>query len=239
MKRIIAATLIGALFIASPAGAATKKPTPAPTAKTTKKVATPTKKSTSTVKKSTTSTKKPSVTTTKKPSTVTKATKKPVKRTVPKPRKRKRVTPIPSPSPKWPPINFYSDGGGIFLKVALTAKELTGELAAAGKGSSLYKDSQICSEKVCGVIQVASADSCYWEIDSVVYGPSPDDPTKNVVRGNLKTLADRSPAKRVTTVFLISPEPIGDNYHVNPVTAKCWTQLPTDPVPSNIFTPIG
>jgi hypothetical protein len=72
-----------------------------------------------------------------------------------------------------------------------------------------------------------------------VYGPSPEDPTKSVVRGNLKTMADRSPAKKVTTVFLISPEPIGDNFRVNPVTAKCWTQLPTDPVPSNKFTPIG
>jgi hypothetical protein len=148
------------------------------------------------------------------------------------------VKPVPSPSPKWPPINFYNDGD-IYLKVALTGKELTGVLAAAGKTSQVYKDSQTCASQVCGVIQVASASSCYWEVDSVLYGPSTADAAKSVIRGNLRTFIDRVAPKKVTTIFLITPEPIADTYRVSPVTAKCWTSTPPETIPSNSFTPIG
>ena len=161
-------------------------------------------------------------------------TKKPVKRKI----VRKRVKPVPSPSPKWPPINFYNDGE-IYLKVALTGKELTGALAAAGKSSQVYKDSQKCATQVCGVIQVASESSCYWEVDSVLYGPSTEDPAKSVIKGNLRTFAERVPPKKVTTIFLITPEVIADNFRVSPVTAKCWTSTPPETIPSNSYTPIG
>jgi len=123
--------------------------------------------------------------------------------------------------------------------VTLTGKELTGVLAAAGNASREYEASQICVTQVCGVIQVASAASCYWEIDSVLYGPSATDAAKSVIKGNLRTISVRVAPKRVTTLFLITPQPIADGYRVSPVTAKCWTVAPPETIPSNSFTPIG
>lgn len=172
-------------------------------------------------------TKKPTVRATSKA-----VVKKPVKKTVRRVYKRRRVAPIPSPSPKWPPLNFHYESG-IYLKVALTGKELTGVLAAAGKSSQLYLDSQKCAAQVCGVIQVASADACYWEVDSILYGPN------NTTLGNLQTFTPKSYAKKVTTVFLISPQAIEDGYRVAPVTAKCWTTTPLNPIPSNTYTSIS
>ena len=203
--------------------AATKKPTPAPTKVATKKAVAKTPATSSTKK---------SVAKKQVVSSTSKATvKKPVKKKVRRVYKRKRVAPIPSPSPKWPPVNFHFESG-IYLKVAITGKELTGILAAAGKSSQLYKDSQKCAAQVCGVIQVASADACYWEVDSVLYGAN------NATIGNLRTFTAKSYAKKVTTVFLITPQAMEDGYRVSPVTAKCWTTTPLDAVPSNTFTAI-
>ncbi len=236
--RIISAVIAATLLLPTTALAATKKPTPAPTKKSTtstkkpvvtvKKPTVPSKKSaTTTAKKPATSTKKPTVTSTSKA-----VAKKPVRTVVRRYYKRKRIAPIPSPSPKWPPVNFHFESG-IYLKVAITGKELTGVLAAAGKSSQLYQDSQKCSSQVCGVIQVASEDACYWEVDSVLYGPN------NVTLGNLSTFTTKSYAKKVTTVFLITPQAISDGYRVAPVTAKCWTTTPLTPVPSNTYTAIN
>ena len=148
------------------------------------------------------------------------------------------MKPIPSPSPKWPPVNFYNDGD-IYLKVTLTGKELTGVLAAAGAASKVYQDSQLCASQVCGVIQVASASSCYWEIDSVLYGPSNSDAAKSEIKGNLRTFTVRVAPQRITTIFLITPEPIAESFRVSPITAKCWITAPPGTLPSNSYTAIG
>jgi hypothetical protein len=144
--------------------------------------------------------------------------------------RRRNVTPLPSPSPKWPPANFVS-GGSVYGKVP-SVKELQGVLAGAGTSSSLYKDSQTCVTHVCGVLQVASTTACtYWEVDSALYS---DSVTKNLL-GTLHTYAAGTSAKKIATIYLITPVALQDGYFVGSIKANCWTQTPTEIVPSNNY----
>ncbi len=166
---------------------------------------------------------KSSTITTKKTATTT-------KRVIHRTYRRRNVKPLPSPSPKWPPANFVS-GGSVYGKVP-SAKELQGVLAGAGTKSQLYKDSQSCVSKVCGVLQVASDTACtYWEVDSILYS---DPVAKNVI-GTLHTYAPGSAAKRISTIYLITPETLQDGYFVGSIKANCWTQPPTATIPSNEY----
>ena len=205
MKRLIALALLISFITPGPVSAATKKATPKPT----------TSKSTaakSTATKSTTKTKI--------------APKKIVHRIY----RRRNVKPLPSPSPKWPPANFIS-GGSVYGKVP-SAKELQGVLAGAGTKSNLYKDSQTCVTHVCGALQVASTNSCtYWEIDSALYR----DPVTKSLLGTLHTYAAGTSAKQIATIYLITPVALQDGYFVGSIKANCWTQAPTETIPSNNF----
>lgn len=167
IKQLIALSLC-LVLLGSSAHAAT--PTPKPSSKSTpSKEATVKPTGKSTVK--TDSTKKP----VKK-----KATKKPTKK---KKKVKKTATPIPSPSPVWPPVGFTSNKG-IYAKIP-TGKELVGLISAKRR---LAEDVIKCSTNACGAVIVAADYSCkWWEIKSTVSGNDPNDPSK---KNSIRNFAD-------------------------------------------------
>ena len=97
-----------------------------------------------------------------------------------KPRKKNTLT--PSPSPKWPPVGFKSNGE-VFAKIpsaqelisnASNNKKLTSQLA------QLVDGVRICEKYSCGAVQVASFNGCtWWEVNAKLVGEtSADDLTQ-------------------------------------------------------------
>ena len=169
-----------------------------------------------------------------------KRTKKPVVKK-PSPKKvlytRKVVKVAPSSSPKWPPIGFKNPANGEIYYRIPTGAELLGELSAAATLSQQFK---VCSKVACGVVKIASTNGCtWWEIDSTISGPlSSADPTM-VPYGNLKTTAKSTNKKQITTVILISTEPLKSNIGVGGLNISCYHSPVTassQKVPSNIYT---
>jgi hypothetical protein len=177
---------------------ATKKATPTKKATATKK-ATPTKKATAT-KKATTS-KKPVV---KKP-----VVKKPKKKVV-----KKTATPIPSPSPVWPPVKF-TENKGVYAKIP-TGKEILGLISAK---SGLATDVQKCEANACGAVIVAANFTCqWWEIKSTVMAPDPNDSKKSILLGTLRTTHGLLKPNTYANILLISDEPLYTPGSLDPTT---------------------
>jgi hypothetical protein len=228
--------------------AATPTPKPKPSSK-----ATPSKKAT--VKPDTKSSTKPSsskkVSTskaTKKPST-SKATKKPVKK---KKKVKKTATPIPSPSPIWPPVRFTSNKG-IYAKIP-TGKELLGLISAKKR---LAADVVKCESNACGAVIVAADYSCrWWEIKSTVSGSDLNDQNKKVLLGTLRTTYGLLSPKTYANILLISDEPLFLPQTIDPLTqlpapavprvgivvgnisATCHKSATEEKIPTNIYTPV-
>jgi len=181
----------------------TSKPSPKasvkPSAKATVKAvatkkATPTKKATAT-KKATTS-KKPVV-------------KKPKKKVV-----KKTATPIPSPSPVWPPVKF-TENKGVYAKIP-TGKEILGLISAK---SGLATDVQKCEGNACGAVIVAANFTCqWWEIKSTVMAPDPNDPKKSILLGTLRTTHGLLKPNTYANILLISDEPLYTPGSLDPTT---------------------
>jgi hypothetical protein len=232
--KLLIATIMSVALLASAANAATPtaKPTPKPTAKATAKAtATATPKPTTTKK----------ATTTKKP--VVKKKKKVVKKT---------ATPIPSPSPVWPPKGFTANNG-VYAKIP-TGRELLGLISAK---SGLATNVKKCEQNACGAVIVATDYTCkWWEIKSTVMGPNPNDPTKKVLLGTLRTTDTLLMPKTYTNILLISDEPIYTAGVIDPTTgvsgapvlragitvgnisAICHKSDTDEILPSNTYTPI-
>ena len=68
---------------------------------------------------------------------------------------KKTATPIPSPSPKWPPVGFIGKDG-VFATIP-TNKELIGILSAK---TTLSSDVKLCKQYACGAVTVAAEKSC-------------------------------------------------------------------------------
>ena len=87
----------------------------------------------------------------------------------------------PSPSPKWPPTGFKSNGE-VYAKVP-TAKELIGTASNSTvltrALAQLVDGVRICEKYSCGALQIASLNGCtWWEINAKVVGAvSSDDKT--------------------------------------------------------------
>jgi hypothetical protein len=178
-----------------PSPKASVKATVKPTAKAvaTKK-ATPTKKATAT-KKATTS-KKPVV-------------KKPKKKVV-----KKTATPIPSPSPVWPPVKF-TENKGVYAKIP-TGKEILGLISAK---SGLATDVQKCEGNACGAVIVAANFTCqWWEIKSTVMAPDPNDPKRSILLGTLRTTHGLLKPNTYANILLISDEPLYTPGSLDPTT---------------------
>ena len=182
-------------------------------------------------------------------STTKKPTKKPVKK---KKKVKKTATPIPSPSPVWPPIKFTSNKG-IYAKIP-TSKELLGLISAKAGLAEVVKK---CESNACGAVIVAADYRCeWWEIKSTVYGVDPNDVSKKVTLGKLRTLYGPLSAQTYANIILVSDEPLygpsvldpnsgqtvagpaRNGISVGGISAICHKSGTDEKFPANIYTPI-
>ena len=232
MKRnLLIAAITSSSLLLSSAHAASPTPKASPTAKATPAVSKSAKAT-------------PAVSsTTKKP------TKKPVKK---KKKVKKTATPIPSPSPVWPPIKFTSNKG-IYAKIP-TSKELLGLISAKAGLAEVVKK---CESNACGAVIVAADYRCeWWEIKSTVYGVDPNDVSKKVTLGKLRTLYGPLSAQTYANIILVSDEPLygpsvldpnsgqtvagpaRNGISVGGISAICHKSGTDEKFPANIYTPI-
>jgi len=206
---------MAALLIPSSADAATK--TPSPTAKATAK---PTAKAT------------PKATATKKAVIKKKVTTK----------KKAKNSLSPSPSPKWPPVGFKSNGE-VYAKIP-TAKELIGTASSSkvltAQLAQLVDGVRICEKYSCGAVQIASLNGCtWWEVNAKLVGEtSADDKTLRSF-GTIRTVVKASAPRAITTVLLISQELIALKHVVTGISAKCHHDPVGDNTPSSTYTPVN
>ncbi len=209
-------TLILALTMV-PTHAATTKATPSPTAKTTAKA-----------------TAKPTVS----PKATAKATAKATKKAVVKKKPRKKVTITPSPKPKWPPSGFKANGD-VYAKIpnakelvgtASNSKILTAQLAQKVDGVA------ICEKYSCGAVQVASLDGCtWWEVNSKLVGETSATDKTLKTFGSIRTLAGKTTSKQITTILIISQEPLELRHVVTNISAICHKNPATEKIPSTTY----
>ena len=198
---------------ALPTNAATTNATPTPTAKTTAKV-------------------------TAKPTVSPKATAKATKKAVVKKKPRKKITITPSPKPKWPPSGFKANGE-VFAKIpnakelvgtASNSKILTAQLAQKVDGVA------ICEKYSCGAVQVASLNGCTrWEINAKLVGETSATDKTLKTFGTIRTLAGATKVKQITTILLISQEPLELRHVVTNISAICHHDSTTEKIPSTIY----
>ncbi len=200
-----------------PTHAATTKATPSPTAKTTAKA-----------------TAKPTVS----PKATAKATAKATKKAVVKKKPRKKVTITPSPKPKWPPSGFKANGD-VYAKIpnakelvgtASNSKILTAQLAQKVDGVA------ICEKYSCGAVQVASLDGCtWWEVNSKLVGETSVTDKTLKTFGSIRTLAGKTTSKQITTILIISQEPLELRHVVTNISAICHKDPATEKIPSTTY----
>ena len=200
-----------------PTHAATTKATPSPTAKTTAKA-----------------TAKPTVS----PKATAKATAKATKKAVVKKKPRKKVTITPSPKPKWPPSGFKANGD-VYAKIpnakelvgtASNSKILTAQLAQKVDGVA------ICEKYSCGAVQVAALDGCtWWEVNSRLVGETSATDKTLKTFGSIRTLAGKTTSKQITTILIISQEPLELRHVVTNISAICHKNPATEKIPSTTY----
>ena len=202
---------------ALPTNAATTKATPSPTAKATAKA-----------------TAKPTVS----PKATAKATAKATKKAVVKKKPRKKITITPSPKPKWPPNGFKANGD-VYAKIpnakelvgtASNSKILTAQLAQKVDGVA------ICEKYSCGAVQVASLDGCtWWEVNSKLVGETSATDKTLKTFGSIRTLAGKTTSKQITTILIISQEPLELRHVVTNISAICHKNPATEKIPSTTY----
>ena len=184
--------------------------------------------------------------------TASSTTKKPTKKPVSKKKVKKTATPIPSPSPVWPPVHFTANKG-IYAKIP-TSKELLGLISAKAGLAEIVKK---CELNACGAVIVAADYRCeWWEIKSTVYGVDPNDASKKVTLGKLRTLYGPLSAKTYANIILVSDEPLygpsvldpnsgqtiagpaRNGISVGGISAICHKSGTDEKFPANIYTPI-
>jgi len=200
-----------------PTHAATTKATPSPTAKTTAKA-----------------TAKPTVS----PKATAKAHAKATKKAVVKKKPRKKVTITPSPKPKWPPSGFKANGD-VYAKIpnakelvgtASNSKILTAQLAQKVDGVA------ICEKYSCGAVQVASLDGCtWWEVNAKLVGETSATDKTLKTFGSIRTLASKTKSKQITTILIISQEPLELRHVVTNISAICHKNPATEKIPSTTY----
>ena len=198
---------------ALPTNAATSKATPSPTAKATAKA-------------------------TAKPTVSPKATAKATKKAVVKKKPRKKVTITPSPKASWPPKGFKANGD-VYAKIpnakelvgtASNSKILTAQLAQKVDGVA------ICEKYSCGAVQVASLDGCtWWEVNAKLVGESSATDKTLKTFGSIRTLAGKTTSKQITTILIISQEPLELRHVVTNISAICHKDPATEKIPSTTY----
>ena len=198
---------------ALPTNAATSKATPSPTAKATAKA-------------------------TAKPTVSPKATAKATKKAVVKKKPRKKVTITPSPKSSWPPKGFKANGD-VYAKIpnakelvgtASNSKILTAQLAQKVDGVA------ICEKYSCGAVQVASLDGCtWWEVNAKLVGETSATDKTLKTFGSIRTLASKTKSKQITTILIVSQEPLELRHVVTNISAICHKNPATEKIPSTTY----
>lgn len=196
---------------AVPSNAATTKATPTPTAKTTAKP-------------------------TASPKASAKATA--TKKAVVKKKPRKKVSVSPSPKAIWPPEGFKASGN-VYAKIpnakelvgtASNSKILTAQLAQKVDGVA------ICEKYSCGAVQVASLDGCtWWEVNAKLVGETSATDKTLKTFGSIRTLAGKTTSKQITTILIISQEPLELRHVVTNISAICHQESATEKIPSTTY----
>ena len=175
-----------------------------------------------------------------KPSVSAKTTAKPTatKKAVVKKKPRKKVTITPSPKPKWPPSGFKANGD-VYAKIpnakelvgtASNSKILTAQLAQKVDGVA------ICEKYSCGAVQVASLDGCtWWEVNSKLVGETSATDKTLKTFGSIRTLAGKTTSKQITTILIISQEPLELRHVVTNISAICHKNPATEKIPSTTY----
>ncbi len=144
----------------------------------------------------------------------------------------------PSPKPKWPPSGFKANGE-VYAKIP-TAKELIGtasnskvltrQLAQKVDGVA------ICEKFSCGAVQVASLNGCmWWEITGKLVGETSATDKSSKTYGIIRTLAGPTTAKQITTILLISQEPLELQHAVTNIAAYCHHDATSEKIPSSSY----
>ena len=182
----------------------------------------------------------PTAKATGKPSVSAKATAKPTatKKAVVKKKPRKKITITPSPKPKWPPSGFKANGD-VYAKIpnakelvgtASNSKILTAQLAQKVDGVA------ICEKYSCGAVQVASLDGCtWWEVNSKLVGETSATDKTLKTFGSIRTLAGKTTSKQITTILIISQEPLELRHVVTNISAICHKNPATEKIPSTTY----
>lgn len=196
---------------AVPSNAATTKATPTPTAKTTAEP-------------------------TASPKASAKATA--TKIAVVKKKPRKKITITPSPKAIWPPEGFKASGN-VYAKIpnakelvgtASNSKILTAQLAQKVDGVA------ICEKYSCGAVQVASLDGCtWWEVNAKLVGETSATDKTLKTFGSIRTLAGKTTSKQITTILIISQEPLELRHVVTNISAICHQESATEKIPSTTY----
>ena len=188
LKKIIATFLISILTLsATSALAASSTPKPKPTTKTSAKPS---------AESSTKATKKPV------------AEKKPVKKKPVKKKKKKKLPPLQPVQcfgKNWPPSGF-TQNGEVFAIIP-TAAQLQCESSDNYAPSKVLLRSDIreCNEFACGAVAVASETGCtWWEIKSTFERIDLKSGKIEATLGTLTTLSQRTKAKTIQSIMLIS-----------------------------------
>jgi hypothetical protein len=205
------------VLTAAQSNAATSNATPTPTAKTTAKPSA-----------------KPKVS----PKATAKATSKATKKAVVKKKPRKKVSVSPSPKAIWPPEGFKANGE-VFAKIpnakelvgtASNSKILTAQLAQKVDGVA------ICEKYSCGAVQVASLNGCTrWEINAKLVGETSATDKTLKTFGSIRTLAGPTTNKQITTILLISQEPLELRHVVTSISAICHHDSTSEKIPSTTY----
>lgn len=188
LKKLIATFLISILTLsATSALAASSTPKPKPTSKTSAKPS---------AESSSKATKKPV------------AEKKPVKKKPVKKKKKKKLPPLQPVQcfgKNWPPSGF-TQNGEVFAIIP-TAAQLQCESSDNYAPSKVLLRSDIreCNEFACGAVAVASETGCtWWEIKSTFERIDLKSGKIEATLGTLTTLSQRTKAKTIQSIMLIS-----------------------------------
>jgi len=147
----------------------------------------------------------------------------------------------PSPSPKWPPVNFTVKGE-IYAKVP-TVKELVG-IASNSKVitaqlAQKVDGTLICQKYSCGAITVASTNGCtWWEVKSKVIGPKNLEDKTITTFGTIRTTTTGTAPKAYKTILLISNELIERAKTIAYINVICHHAPATEPLKTNVYTPV-
>jgi hypothetical protein len=114
-----------------------------------------------------------------------------------------------------------------------------------------------CESNACGAVIVAADYRCeWWEIKSTVYGVDPNDVSKKVTLGKLRTLYGPLSAQTYANIILVSDEPLygpsvldpnsgqtvtgpaRNGISVGGISAICHKSGTDEKFPANIYTPI-